>query len=362
MRALIVSATALHGDHDPRTIRARRLIELLPAHGIVPGLLGLWTGRERSPPATAAAETLAIEIARPFDDSGAFDVWARRGSEAVTAMPPERRPDLIYAIGYPVEALEAGAAISAATGIPWIGDLGDPWEADDDGAAAVRTRTLGSAAAFVAASEALADELQPLLRPAAPVLVSPAGGVIRRRDGIHQPPLVVHLGSINPGRVDPRPAFSVLAEAHGRGEIEFRSHTNGWHEEVDFLAHPHLPMLPADDAIDLLANSAAALVLGNRNYVQVPSKIYEISCTQAWALCVTELDSDPAVRMLADSGHGVFAGNDRDWVRGALEQIIARERAGQRPHPAAEHSWQKRVAAIARLMARVALPNTETRG
>jgi len=368
---MIVSASALHGSHDPRTIRAWRLLEELREREVEQQLLTLWAGENR-PPSVAGARTFAVRAPDPFaepegrtrryaqrlrrrldgDPSGLLS-WARRAARELAALPADERPEVLYAIGYPVGALIAGSVVAAALEVPWIADLGDPWDPSGLLERRRRNRVLSSAAALVTTNAELARSLTPTLRSETPVLLSPAGGTIRRRAGAGGLPLVVHLGSINAGRVDPRPAFEVLSAAHARLEIEFRSHTNGWHPELDSLPHPHLEMLAADDALELSARAAAVLVLGNQSTIQIPSKAYEIACTESWALCVSELDEDPIVEVLSAGGHAVAATNDIASIGDALSSILEREQRGQKPAPVAEHDWARRVDAIEELIGSV---------
>ncbi|HUT77099.1 MAG TPA: hypothetical protein VM285_05400, partial [Polyangia bacterium] len=123
------------------------------------------------------------------------------------------------------------------------------------------------------------------------------------------------------------------------------------HPRLGDLSHPHLPLLPHPAAIELLASAAGALVLGNRNRAQLPSKAYEIACTETWALCVSELSDDPAAAVLERTGHAVRpAANEAEAIAAAAEEILAREARGERPSPAAEYSWERRIDEIAALV------------
>jgi hypothetical protein len=187
----------------------------------------------------------------------------------------------------------------------------------------------------------------------------PNGGEIRRRPYATgegpEPPLFVHLGAINAGRIDPHPAFSALAALHIEGTIDFRSHSIGFHHGFDGLPHPHRPMLSHDEALDLLASATAALVLGNDDPAQLPSKAFEIACTETWALCVRGRSDDPAAAVLERSGHAVIAAaNTERAVSAAAREILEREQAGLRPSPDPGQSWEGRIAAVAALIREIA--------
>lgn len=353
-RVLIVSATLIHGHSDPRTIRARRLIGGLGERGFAVDAVSWWDGAAPAPPPPGAEALYALPGPSPLGEPEltALDRWAAAARERIAGLEPQLRPDLVYAIGYPLGALVAGAGIAAAAGAPLVCDLGDPWIADTAAGRERRERTLGAAAGLVVANERLAENLGAEIPPAAPVLVAPGGGELRRRTGRRgpEPPLFVQLGAINPGRVDPAPTYQVLARLHERGELEFRSHATGWHPGIDALPHPHLPLLDHAEAIELTAEATAAIVLGNQGRDQVPSKAFEIACTETWALCVSELADDPAVAVLEASGHAVAARNEPEAIESAAREIIGRAAAGRWPHPDPGQGWASRIDSIAALL------------
>lgn len=303
----------------------------------------------------------AIEVPIDWDGAGSdgplnvegLGEWVEGAAAALAGVPAARRPDLVYAIGVPISALAAGEAIARRLAKPLVVDLGDPWQAGSEGERALRERVLGAAAGLVTTTPELAAQLEPLLAEGTPSLLAPAGGELRERrprpDG--EPPLFVHLGTINAGRVDPGPAFAALAELHRAERIEFRSHSTAWHPDFEELPHPHLPLLPHDQALDLLAEASAALVLGNDNHEQLPSKAFEIACTETWALCVSELADDATVAVLTGTGHGVVAeANERAAISAAATEILGREERGERPSPEPRYSWERRLDEIAELL------------
>ncbi len=282
---------------------------------------------------------------------------ARRSAAAIEELPGAQRPQLVHAIGVPVGAIVAGERIATALDVPLIADLGDPWPAPDEAAQAERARALGGAAALVTTTPALAERLRPELARGTEIALIPNGGEIRRRpDGPpHEPPLFVHMGAINAGRIDPAPAFAALAALHREGRIEFRSHTTGFAPGLGDLPHPHLPLLGHSEALELTAAASAALVLGNDDPAQLPSKAFEIACTETWALCVGEPDADPAAELLARSGHAVRAqANEPAAIRTAAEEILAREQRGERPEPDPGQSWAARIDALETLLGELA--------
>ena len=366
-RVLILTPTLLHSRRaiNPRAIRSERLTRGLAALGFEVDLASWWGGDGEPSRPEGARRIWANGAGSPLGgpeqtpsrrrpDRDPLDPWARELERQLAAAPAAELPDLILAIAYPLGAIGAGARLSRRLGIPLVVDLGDPWPARGAAEATDRRRSLAAADALITTTPELAAELGQLLRPGVPTLLAPAGGELRRRGtgrGPAAPPLFVHLGVINPGRVEPGPAFAELARRHRSGEIEFRSHTGGLHPALHELGHPHLEPLPHAEAIDLLAEASAALVLGNRNRAQLPSKAFEIACTETWALCVSEIADDPTAAVLAAGGHGVVTANDPASIAAAVERILARERRGERPEPDPAQTWERRCEEIAALLA-----------
>ncbi len=380
-RILIVAPNLLYGAPNPRSIRARRLADGLAGAGFDVEVVTFWSGQEPAQQRLGRARLLAITATNPLagwaarpdgwglrsrprrilhrfkravrGDRDGLLPWRRAVLEALAERTAGEAPDVIYAIGVPTGALTAGEHLSDRLGKPLIVDLGDPWVAGGRAEKRERSRTMGAAAALVSTTAPLAAELGAAMRPGAETLVAPNGGELREREGSHDPPLFVHLGVINHPRVDPGPAYEVLGELHRAGRIEFRSHSSGWRAGFDDLPHPHLPMVPHAEALDLLAQSAAVVIFGNHNHTQIPSKTFETGCTETWALCVSELEDDPVVAELTRTGHAVRAANDRAAIRAAIEEILAREERGERPAPEPEFSWDARIEQIASLIERV---------
>lgn len=346
-RVLIVAPNLLYGEPNPRSIRARRLATGLAQRGFEVEVLTFWSGQAEPPRSIGTARVLAVHGGDPFEPGGLV-AWGEAALRTLADQPPA---DVVYAIGVPVGSIVVGERIAMITGARLIADLGDPWTAEDEAGRRERTVALAGAAALVTTTEPLGEQLREHLPEGARILVAPNGGELRERTGAHTLPLVVHLGVINGTRVDPRPVYEVLAGLHAADAIEFRSHSSGWHPEFDHLPHPHLPMLSHAEALDLTASASAALVLGNDNVAQLPSKAFEIACTETWALCVAELADDPAAELLLRSGHGVVVANDRAAIGAGVIEILEREARGERPTPVAAYSWDARIDQIAGLLA-----------
>lgn len=370
-RVLLVAPLLLHAPANPRGIRGARLIEGLAERGWEVDVTTFWRG-EGEPPDPGCRRLYACSGGNPyaymsnpllrlgrrsmrylrFDPDG-LSGWVRDVTEAVRRAPASERPDVVLALGLPVSGLIAGAEIAAALDVPLVNDLGDRWPARGPIEQRARSRALGAGAALITTTPALAENLEPDLSDDAPVLLIPAGGVIQRRPTAAEPPLFVHMGVVTGARLPPEPVWEVLARLHREGRIEFRSHSIGWRKSFDDLPHPHLPLISHPEAVELTGRASCALVLGNTNHEQLPSKAFEIACTQTWALCVSELDGDPALALLEGTSHAVPTANDTASIERAVEEILARERRRERPTPAPEHTWARRNEQIDALLQRV---------
>lgn len=358
-RILLVSPTLLHAGSDPRTIRCRRLIADLPRHGFEVDVVAWWGG-EGEPPGLGCETLHAVRSDSPYADGAhgpdGLGAWIDAAERAVLQQAGERRPDLVLAVALPLASLVAGARVAEALDVPLVADLGDPWDPEDAGGRDLRDATLGRAAALITTTDALAATLADALPARAPVLIAPNGGTHLRPDraGDGGPPLFVQLGTLTTARIDPRPAYEALGALAAEGAISFRSHGGAWLDGSESLPHPHRPPLGHAESLELLRGAGAALVLGNVNREQLPSKAFELACTDVWALCVSELENDPATAVLRASGHAVEAANRPASIRAAALEIVRRLERGERPEPDSSHSWERRIDAIAELVADLA--------
>lgn len=370
-RTLVVAPIIHHAKANPRAIRSERLIAGLSESDFEVSAATFWLGEGPAPMPAGCSHLHALAAGDPFagwhrreagssvepDPDGLGD-WGRAVAAEVVALGPGKRPQLVYAIGYPLGALVAGARIAAAVGAPLVVDLGDPWGCASEADRELRRATLGATSALVTTTAGLASTLGDELQAGTPHLLAPAGGELRQRpSGPAGPPTFVHLGAVHDGRAPAAGAFAALSELDREGTIDFRSHTAAWITPGEpALTHDPLPLVPHDEALELTAGAACALVLGNRTPAQVPSKAYEIACTETWALCVIALDPDPTVEVLQEGGHAVVAADpSQEAVRAAAEEIRARERRGERPKPQPALTWERRLDDIAELIERVVL-------
>ncbi|HZO62849.1 MAG TPA: glycosyltransferase [Gaiellaceae bacterium] len=133
--------------------RTVKLLKYLPAHGYAATVVTApeHTGVDWAPPDPAQSDELPVDTevirTRPpaggavapadrsradklLDRPGAFARWWVEAA-AEAGIPPARSSDVLYATMSPFESAEAARRIAAATGIPWVADLRDPWALDE---------------------------------------------------------------------------------------------------------------------------------------------------------------------------------------------------------------------------------------
>jgi len=134
------------------------------------------------------------------------------------------RPDVIFASAQPVTSLIVGAALSRRLGVPWVADLRDllddpvyytysPWRRQLDGP--LIDRLVSTASTVVTVSEPLREIIAARWGLPTELVLNgfdpadfPAGVEVPRGDGrLH----LVHTGTLNGDKRDPRPLFEALA-------------------------------------------------------------------------------------------------------------------------------------------------------
>jgi FkbM family methyltransferase len=258
----------------------------------------------------------------------------------------------IYAVAAPFSSLVLGAILARRWNVPLIGDLGDPWPLRSPAEARLERATIRRLAALVVTNERTADAYRDKVSPEVKILVAPNGAdVLRRSADEVEPPLFLQLGTLSHLRVDAGPAFRALATLDREGLIRFRSHGEAWVTFSPETAKHHLGVIPEREARELMRSASALLVVGNRNAIQIPSKVYEIARSDLWALCVSELEREPGPELLRESGHGVICSNTEPEIRAGAIEILDRRGRGDWPKPSELHSWEEALDRVLGLIA-----------
>lgn len=370
------------GSIGPRAARSRRLVEGLGAAGqrvgaivvddglagdglagveVLAGAHGPLVGEMGEPGMNTRRRfraALAEHARRLVPLPDAHIRWALAlARDRALAQKPEG-VEAVYAVAAPFSSLVLGAVLGRRWEVPVIGDLGDPWPTRGAAEARLARWTMSRLDALVVTNERTADAYRDQLREGAPILVAPNGAdELKRMSGDDpappDPPLFLQLGTLSNLRVDPGPSFEALARLDREGKLRFRSHGEAWVRLTPEAARHHLGVIPEDEARTLMRAATALLVVGNRNAIQIPSKVYEIARSDIWALCVSELEREPGSELLRASGHGVVAANAEADIRAAALEVLEREARGERPEPESSHSWEEMLERIVELLPRV---------
>ncbi len=346
----------------PRAVRSRRIAAALaarggPIHAVViddgrsiaapilasaPGPLAGTMGEPGMNPRRRARAAVADRARRLIPLPDAHLRWAA----AVLRDPALKRPPsprtTIYAVAAPLSSLIVGAVLARRWGAPLIGDLGDPWLPRGAAEARLAAAVMRQLDALIVTNERTAEACRARVLPGTEIIVAPNGADELRRAATPaaEPPLFLQLGTLSNARIDHGHAFRALAELDREGLIRFRSYGEAWIRPAPEVAAHHRGVVSPDAARTLLQAAAAAVVVGNRSPLQIPSKVYEIARSQAWGLYVSERDREPGAEVLRATGHGIICANDAAEIRAGALEIRERERRGTRPRPTARYSWE----------------------
>jgi glycosyltransferase involved in cell wall biosynthesis len=276
---------------------------------------------------------------------------------ALTAIPAARRIvrdegiDVLVTTSPPASVNLIGAAVSQATGIPWVADLRDSIAANPDrrvdrlavrvkerGQALVARMVAKRAAAVVAVSDAIAEEMRDL--GAERVETIPNGcdfddfeGLEYRRGERFR---ITHTGSFF-GHRDPRPFLSALARTDGDVVARFigglRAADQEWADDLGLGDKLEVvPYVSRRRALELQRDSEALLLLlpdaGGRGGTVPSGKIYEYLAAERPILAAVPPAGVAADLVRRADAGVVVAPDDVDALQAAIAGLEARWRAG----------------------------------
>ncbi len=371
-RIVVVSYLA-HDPFAPRGIRTRALVRELERERSVELIAG------PPPPLPAAdAGTPLLHRLTPV----AARRWAGRLPDAafVDRLEPwsrarfrawEPQADGALLIGYPFSPLSYAAARLAARSIPFAVDVGDPWAltaaqpiVSGIGLSRARRaeRALWSrAAAAVVTTEVQRDRLQELF-PALPLLVQPNGldavdvpassaAPARRDDGRLA---LAHFGSVYGARIDIRPFLARLGSSGAWREVDLALFgSGGWsrHGLPPNVRLRHETPLPWDEAVVRAREFDAALVIGNVDPAQLPSKAVSYLTLPIPRIAVTLDRPRDATAEYARARPGwLVVSADATEAAEAVRRHVERRWSPEELAPPAGESWDVVAAHVVRFV------------
>jgi hypothetical protein len=306
---------------------------------------------------------------RPGELMRAFYAWREYAKDGQWAQDAARvacrvyRPGVHRAVvtcGPPHMVHRTGATVHAATGVPFIMDLRDPWSLVQrlpGGigsavwwrlAARHEREVVEKAALLVMNTEPLADAMQREYPGASDRIIAVLNGY--DEDPLPAPRhgsrfTVAYAGTIYLDR-DPRPLFQAAAEVVrelGLTPDEFGIGLMGTVQEYNRTSiasiaddlgltgyvQVHPPGTRAE-ALDFLSRATLLVSLPQDSDLAIPSKLYEFMRFHAWLLVMAEQGSASEL-LLRGTAADVVSAHDLDGLTAALRGRVLEHRSGNRP-------------------------------
>jgi hypothetical protein len=288
---LIVVSYLTHAPFSPRGVRTRALLFRLRRHWAVELVAGpSSSGTADSYQVRRSLGRRALSLLRSSTMLDRVEPWSwhrfRRWQPAA---------DAALLIGYPFSPLTYAARVLSSRGIPYVVDVGDPWVLTASkpllrGLGAVRaraaeTRLWSGASGGIVTTTGQADALRAKF-PTLPVLVrangldvvEPTEQRLGRRQARGESAAVLtiaHFGQLSHVRLSIIQVLERLAKSGRWDRVEMHQFGPDWTGELsEQWAAPvilHEPR-PWSEIIDIARRYDLALVVGNKNPTQLPSK------------------------------------------------------------------------------------------
>lgn len=275
--------------------------------------------------------------------------------------------DAAVLIGHPFSPPVYAARRLAAASTPYVVDGGDPWVltnpwTDSVGVALLRARRAEDQMWSAAAGAVLTTQQQAYalsaLFPGLPTLVRPNGyeplaapwppaGVRQAADDELR---LIHLGMLSYSRLDLRPFLSTLCDSGRWRRIvlaqfgdDFAGQLNGLPPAVEVQRHRYLPW---NEVISRAANYDLALVVGNVNPAQLPSKAVPYLTLPIPRLAVTGSPDDALATYVRDMPGWLAVSPDDPEAAARLEQHLGRRWTSEQLRPPTAEAWPEVVKAV----------------
>jgi hypothetical protein len=273
--------------------------------------------------------------------------------------------DAALLIGLPMSPLVYAAARLRSATIPYVVDIGDPWMLTNPdpplhGLAAARAiraeRQLWSAASgAVVTTGAQADAIS-ALHPTMPILVRPNGYELPQAAAVgelaetrKQPTAtlrLVHFGNLYSLRLDIGSFFSRLVESDRWREITFTQYGSDWSGQLNTIpsairVETHLPVA-WEQAIKVACEHDAAIVIGNKDAQQLPSKAVQYLTLPIPRVALTNGQNNDALTQYVSGKAGwMTATTDDTQVAKRLYDHVARKWSATELAPPPSDAWPR---------------------
>jgi hypothetical protein len=359
---LVVISYMADAPFTPRGIRTRMLLEALRHDWKVELIAGPETTKSYAT-RFRVGTSFVRKIGRLAHSSVLFDkheLWSRH---RFRSWHPDASAALL--VGYPFSPLVYASRRLTECGIPYVVDAGDPWVLT---AAAPQVRSLGrlrgraaeyrlwaGAAGAVVTTEAQAEALRALF-PELRVLVRPNGftpadrsrpnmAIQRLAHGRSSRLRLAHFGDISSVRIRIASFLERLARTGSWSAIEFHQYGRDWTGALGALRdvrvmfyerRPWSEIVSAADKYDL------AIVVGNRNPAQLPSKAVAYLQLPIPRLALIGDGTDDALaQYVADKPGWIVVHVDRADGADRIRTHLSREWTAAELAPPATESWDE---------------------
>jgi hypothetical protein len=278
--------------------------------------------------------------------------------------------DAAVLVGFPFAPLAYAAGRLTRRGIPYVVDIGDPWALTRGGhtvgpfkywraSRAERRLWRGACGAIVTTSgqatalAALFPHLRILIRPNGyeiPIAVPKSGEQIRpsslepRLCAKAEELRMVHYGSLYAPRLDLTAFAAKLVDSGRWRRIVLRQHGDDWNHTLDRVAR-HIdvewrPAMPWSDVLREAPQFDAALVIGNHNPVQLPSKVVQYLTLPIPRIALVNGDStDALLSYVADKPAWATVRADAPDPAASVAELVNRHWEANDLEAPASESW-----------------------
>jgi hypothetical protein len=358
-RLLIISGKASQ-PFSPRGQRTKALIPSFSKRWDVELITRerAWEHRSGSSISTVRVVGRSLADATLLDK---FEPWARR---RLRGWRPDA--DAALLIGAPFSPLKYASSALIDAHVPYVVDFGDPWMiADRSGRARLiggwrgkrAERTLWThAAGGIVTTDGQAEAIRRMF-PHLPLLVRPNGYQptplhTMVRDGKPGDELrLVYFGNLYSARVDLSPFLGSLAESGNWRRVvwthyghDFTGMLEGLRGSVTVEIREPIPW---EEAVQSCARHDAAVVVGNNNPAQLPSKAIEYGTLGIPRVAVTKgLQDDALTRYAADKPGWLVVGTNQPDAAVAVKAHVEIEWDPASLRPLETDAWPEVAAGI----------------
>lgn len=318
-RRLAVVSLHAHRPLAPRGERTRRLLEALAERWEVELVAPDPSVSTGGASGKSGGSNAARRLAAAAVDRVLLDKWEPWSVKRLARWRPEA--DAALLIGHPVSPLVYAGRRLRAAGIPYVIDEGDPWIITNPhpyskGISLRRgrrdeQRLWQGAAGGVLTTDRQANRLAALF-PDLPILVRPNGfdplpeqSPAPRRDPESGELRIAHFGMLSSYRLDIGPLLERLGDSGIWSRVVFAQFGDDFAGMLDGLSASveveHHPSYPWEQVVQRAAECDLALVVGNHNPDQLPSKAVQYSTLPVPRLAVAEdLSADALATYVGD--------------------------------------------------------------